>query len=92
MFSTLPQTNFNFSVAFILSSASAFNVDQSISLSFGKELNLYHTTQSLDDLELGPIAQSGFYFHEIVPGHANSEPQPNTDEIKEIHMCIVTMT
>ena len=32
------QTNFNFSVTFILSPASAFNLDQSKILSFGKEL------------------------------------------------------
>ena len=37
MFSTHPKTNFNFSVAFNLSSANAFNLDQSIILSFGKE-------------------------------------------------------
>ena len=39
MFSTLPKTNFNFSLPFILSSANAFNLDQSKILSFGKELN-----------------------------------------------------
>ena len=38
MFSTLPQTNFNFSVTFILS-ANAFNLDQSEILSFGIGLN-----------------------------------------------------
>ena len=38
MFSTLPKTNFNFSVAFILSSAGALNLDQSKILSFGREL------------------------------------------------------
>ena len=38
MFCTQPKTNFNFSVTFILSSASAFKLDQSRNLSFGKEL------------------------------------------------------
>ena len=38
MFSTNPKTNFNFSVTFILSSADAFNLDQSKILLFGKEL------------------------------------------------------
>ena len=37
MFSTHPTTNFNFSVIFILSSANAVNLDQSMSLSFGKD-------------------------------------------------------
>ena len=40
MFSTLSKTNFNFSPAFILSSANAFNLDQSKILSFGKELRV----------------------------------------------------
>ena len=38
MFSTHPTTNFNFSVTFILSSANAVTSDQSIKLSFGKDL------------------------------------------------------
>ena len=38
MFSTLPKTNFNFSLTFILSSANALNLDQSQISSFGKEL------------------------------------------------------
>ena len=38
MFSIGPKTNFNFSVIFILSSASALNLDQFKNLSFGKEL------------------------------------------------------
>ena len=37
MFSSIPKTNFNFLVTFILSSAIAFNFDQSKIL-FGKEL------------------------------------------------------
>ena len=44
MFSTLPKTNFDyFSATFILSSANAFNLDQSINLSFGKELGPHFT-------------------------------------------------
>ena len=39
MFSTLPETNFNFSVTYILSPANAFNFNQSI-LSFGKKLKI----------------------------------------------------
>ena len=39
MFSTLPKTNFTFSFGFILSSANAFNLDQSKILLFGKELS-----------------------------------------------------
>ena len=37
MFSTLPNTNFDFSVTFTFSSANAFSLDQSIILTFGKE-------------------------------------------------------
>ena len=39
MFSTLPNTNFKFSAKSILSSANAFNLNQSKNLLFGKELN-----------------------------------------------------
>ena len=39
MFSTLPNLNFNISLTFILSSANAFNLDQSKILSFGKGIN-----------------------------------------------------
>ena len=38
MFSTFPNTNFDFSVTFILPSASCFNLDQSKNLLFGKGL------------------------------------------------------
>ena len=44
--STLPKTNFNFSVTFILSSVNPFNLDQSKHLSFGEEfrfLTVKHT-------------------------------------------------
>ena len=40
MFSTLPKLNFNCTVTFILSSANAFNLDQSKILSFGNELRV----------------------------------------------------
>ena len=40
MFSIHPITNFIFSVPFILSSANAFNLEQSKILSFGKELRI----------------------------------------------------
>ena len=42
MFSTHPQINFIFSVTIILSSAKAFNLDQTQNLLFSKELALYH--------------------------------------------------
>ena len=38
MFSTLPNTNFNFSIAFIVSSANAFNLDHFEIFMFGNEL------------------------------------------------------
>ena len=38
------KTNFNFSATFNLSSANAFNLDQSKNLSFGKELTLSQTS------------------------------------------------
>ena len=50
MFPTFPKTNFNFSFTFILSSANAFNLDQSKILSFGKGLSLYQTTK----IQIGP--------------------------------------
>ena len=48
MFSTLPKTNFNFAVTFILSSASAFNLDQT-------EILWYDRVNPLPDMPiLGP--------------------------------------
>ena len=44
MFSTLPETNFNYAVTLDLSSANAFNLDQSKNLLFGKELTLSQTS------------------------------------------------
>ena len=51
MFSTLPKTNFNFSVAFNLSSANAFNLDQSKILLCGKELRLEKHSIILNKIE-----------------------------------------
>ena len=42
IFSFTPEKNSCFKVTFILSSANAFNLDQSKNLLFGKELTLYH--------------------------------------------------
>ena len=47
MFSTLPNTNFIFSLTFILSSANAFNLDKSKNLRFGKEISSLITEQSV---------------------------------------------
>ena len=47
MFSILPKPNFTFSFTFILSSAYAFNLDQSKILLFGKELNNELLTENI---------------------------------------------
>ena len=49
MFSILPISNFKFLESFILSSADAFNLDQSRILSFGKELSNYKTILCFND-------------------------------------------
>ena len=49
LFSTLPEINFNFSAKFNLSSANAFNLDQSKNFSFGKEFNYRYKQTSLKD-------------------------------------------
>ena len=49
MFSTLPKTNFNFSVTFILSPAYAFKLDQSEILLFGKELSVTQNLKSVSE-------------------------------------------
>ena len=43
MFSSLPETNFDSLVTFILSSTNAFNLDQSKILLFAKELNIINS-------------------------------------------------
>ena len=55
MFSTLHKTNFKLSFTFILSSANAFNLDQSKILSFGNGLNQYHTIPTLMTLGEKPF-------------------------------------
>ena len=47
MFSILPKPNFTFSFTFFLSSANAFNLDQSKILLFGKELNNKLLTENI---------------------------------------------
>ena len=41
MLANIPKMNFNISVTFIVSSANAFNLDQSTIMSFGKEIKHY---------------------------------------------------
>ena len=61
MFSTLVETNFNFSVTFILLFSSAVNLDQSKNLSFGKGLEeILEATQ-------GVINASSYSYLAIVP-------------------------
>ena len=48
-FLPFPYRNFNFSVTSILSSANAFNLDQSEILSFVKELTLYHKIPTFNE-------------------------------------------
>ena len=62
MFSTLSKTNFNFSARFILSSASAFNLDQSKILSFGKELNIIGKGEHAGDKHCGLFKQRPLVF------------------------------
>ena len=56
MFPNLPKTNFNFSVTFISSSASAFNLDQSTNLSCGKELTPLPNDKIVDMTKLKAFA------------------------------------
>ena len=51
MFSSLPKTNFNSLVTFIMLSANAFNLDQSKILSFAKELK-YKIARSVHQISL----------------------------------------
>ena len=46
MYSSLPHTNFNFSLTFILPSVNAANLNKSENLPIGKELTLYQMTES----------------------------------------------
>ena len=54
MFSSLSKTNFSFSVTFILSSASAFNLDQTKTLSLGKEFTAFSP--------FSPVFSKAFFF------------------------------
>ena len=53
MLSTLPETNLNFYVTFTMSSANAFNLDQSTISSFGIELKATFQLSSAASLNLG---------------------------------------
>ena len=61
MFSTLPNINFNFSLIFIFSSTNAFNLDKSITLSFGKELTLFHTILTFNHHDNKPFKKTTFF-------------------------------
>ena len=50
MFSTLPKTNFNILVTFILASANVSILDQSEKLSFGKDNILEFKSKSVDHI------------------------------------------
>ena len=70
MFSTLPKTNFNFSATFVLSPATAFNLDQPKNFLFGKELNprdcvveYYRMTKLVYEQVLGGIIAYGGYLY-----------------------------
>ena len=58
MFSTCPNTNFNFSVTCILSSANAFNLNQSKKLSFDKELRRFAGSKDQTRLNMHSDLQS----------------------------------
>ena len=67
MFSTLPNLNFNISLTFILSSANAFNLDQSKILSFGKGINdlyVYKSYKFINSISILHIDQ--YIKYEIV--------------------------
>ena len=59
MFSPLPKTIFIFSVMFTLSSANAFNLDQSKIFSFGKELTIYNIISAFNDLKKEAFVEKG---------------------------------
>ena len=62
MFSTLPKTDFNFSITFILSSANVLSFDQPKSLFFGNGLTLYQTMRkdsSVNDVGKGENVGNG---------------------------------
>ena len=61
MFSIILETNFIFNDRFILSYAKAFSLDQSKSLSFGKELTRSETT-NFRLFQIEKICRRQFYF------------------------------
>ena len=63
MFPTLPETEFSFSVTFILSSANAFNLDQSNILLSGKGL-----IADANNADQDQIAQSNLEEINVVQG------------------------
>ena len=63
MFSALPKPNFNLLVTSILSSANAFNLDQSEFFSFGKELTFLNR-QILDSSKLKEFVDNKYWFDE----------------------------
>ena len=66
-FCTLSRTNFKFSVTFILSSASAFNLDWSKILLFHKglrKLELFPKRQIVDNSKMTEFADNNFKFDE----------------------------
>ena len=66
MFSTLSTTEIIIFVTFNLSSANAFNLVWSKTLSCGKELTLYQTTKFLDLTKLKALADDKLYLVHIM--------------------------
>ena len=68
MFSTLLETNFNFSFMFISSSANAFNLEQSKNLLFGEELNSFcYSTDINSFMVKSKTVQDVTYSIEVIP-------------------------
>ena len=72
MVSTLRKTNFKFSVGFMLSSANAFNLEQSKNLSFGKEIM---------DIMLEEL-------HDDSPGKIYGDKTPFCHSVAQIFLCL----
>ena len=69
MFSTLPKTDFNFSITFILSSANVLSFDQPKSLFFGNGLTLYQTMRkdsSVNDVGKGENVGNGLPYEKEI--------------------------
>ena len=76
MFSTLPKTNSSFSVTYILSSANAFNLEQSKILSCGKELSTVFQQQSFLQAQL-PIDKNNSSTKGKITDESKFNPFPN---------------